>query len=268
MLEKAFAVGAGGIVGQNVRLALSGLPPRVHDVVAGLGGRPITRASLRRLLEDAIADRLGPRADFLDLDRELVERELRRAGDSPGRARTRRASCAQVGAVAAGPRLMAMAEQRSSSSRPGASRSATACSIPSSARCSPRHGPLEHAHLRPPRLPGLRRGARRPLRARRGDAGERRPADRGQRDRLPRGVLDPLPRELVAAALDPLAVRQRAGGGDRRRRRAEGQGPRGRAGRSARAATAAPSTSASAACRGCSSATTTCCSSATTTRAT
>src|ERR687888_199759 len=57
VLEKAFAVGAGGIVGQNVRLALSGLPVRVHDVVAGLGGRPITKASLHALFEDALADR-------------------------------------------------------------------------------------------------------------------------------------------------------------------------------------------------------------------
>ena len=52
-VEKAFAVGAGGIVGQNVRLALSGLTPRVYDVVAGLGGRPITKASLRRLFGEA-----------------------------------------------------------------------------------------------------------------------------------------------------------------------------------------------------------------------
>ena len=37
-------------------------------------------------------------------------------------------------------------------------------------------------------------------------------ADRRQRHRLPRGLLDPLSGVLVAAALDPLAVRQRAGG--------------------------------------------------------
>ena len=80
VLEKAFAVGAGGIVGQNVRLALSGLPPRVHDVIAGLGGRPITKASLRRLLADALEDRLGREMTFLDLDREIVTRELARAG--------------------------------------------------------------------------------------------------------------------------------------------------------------------------------------------
>ena len=87
VIEKAFAVGAGGIVGQNVRLALSGLPPRVHDVVAGLGGRPITRRSLLGLFDDVLADRLEPRQlHFLDLNRELVERELERMqkGRRPG----------------------------------------------------------------------------------------------------------------------------------------------------------------------------------------
>jgi pyruvate ferredoxin oxidoreductase alpha subunit len=77
VLEKAFAVGAGGIVAQNVRLALSGLPVDVRAVVAGLGGRPITRASLRTLFADALADRLAP-FGFLDLDTELVQRELER----------------------------------------------------------------------------------------------------------------------------------------------------------------------------------------------
>ena len=44
-----------------------------------------------------------------------------------------------------------------------------------------------------------------------------RPADRGQRHRLPGGVLHAVPRDLVAAAVDPLAVRQRRGGGHRHR---------------------------------------------------
>ena len=86
VVEKAFAVGAGGIVGQNVRLALSGMPARVHDVVAGLGGRPITKRSLHSLFDDVLADRLEPdRLHFLDLDSELVRRELEKPGDgSPG----------------------------------------------------------------------------------------------------------------------------------------------------------------------------------------
>jgi pyruvate ferredoxin oxidoreductase alpha subunit len=79
VVEKAFAVGAGGIVGQNVRLALAGLPPVVHDVVAGLGGRAITQRSLRGLVLDAIAGHLPPnRLTFLDLDTGIVERELER----------------------------------------------------------------------------------------------------------------------------------------------------------------------------------------------
>jgi pyruvate ferredoxin oxidoreductase alpha subunit len=83
VLEKAFAVGAGGIVGQNVRLALSGLGPKVYDVVAGLGGRPITASSVRRLVVDVLDDKLEPgRLTFLDLNVELVERELLRASQT------------------------------------------------------------------------------------------------------------------------------------------------------------------------------------------
>jgi pyruvate ferredoxin oxidoreductase alpha subunit len=85
VVEKAFAVGVGGIVGQNVRLALAGLPPVVYDVVAGLGGRPITKKSLHALLADALEDRLE-RQTFLDLNLEIVERELARqqASRRPG----------------------------------------------------------------------------------------------------------------------------------------------------------------------------------------
>jgi pyruvate ferredoxin oxidoreductase alpha subunit len=79
VVEKAFAVGAGGIVGQNVRLSLSGLPVPVYDVVAGLGGRAITKHSLHSLVGDVLAGRIEPnRLTFLDLDQGLVERELRR----------------------------------------------------------------------------------------------------------------------------------------------------------------------------------------------
>jgi pyruvate ferredoxin oxidoreductase alpha subunit len=84
VVEKAFAVGAGGIVGQNVRLALDGVAaaPRVHDVIAGLGGRPITSASLHRIVADALEGRAG-RTTFLDLDTGVVERELRRSREDP-----------------------------------------------------------------------------------------------------------------------------------------------------------------------------------------
>ncbi len=78
-------------------------------------------------------------------------------------------------------------------------------------------------------MPGLRRGAGREGRARRRDARQRQQADRCQRNRLPRGLLHALPRDLLAAAVDPLPVRQRPGRGHRHRRGTAGEGPRGRA---------------------------------------
>jgi pyruvate ferredoxin oxidoreductase alpha subunit len=77
VLERAFSVGVGGIVAGNVHTATAGLPQHAHTVIAGLGGRPVTRASLRGVVLDALAGRLGP-LTFLDLDHDLVERELAR----------------------------------------------------------------------------------------------------------------------------------------------------------------------------------------------
>jgi pyruvate ferredoxin oxidoreductase alpha subunit len=77
VLEKALAVGIGGIVSANVRMALSGIDLRGYTVIAGLGGRPITTGSLRGLLADALEDRLQP-LTFLDMDWKIVERELAR----------------------------------------------------------------------------------------------------------------------------------------------------------------------------------------------
>jgi pyruvate ferredoxin oxidoreductase alpha subunit len=79
VLEKALAVGIGGIVSANVRMALSGIELHGYTVVGGLGGRPITKKSLHGLLDEATADRLGP-LTFLDMDWQRVERELERMG--------------------------------------------------------------------------------------------------------------------------------------------------------------------------------------------
>jgi pyruvate ferredoxin oxidoreductase alpha subunit len=76
----------------------------VYDVVAGLGGRAITRSSLRRLFRDVLEERLEPnRLTFLDLDWKLVERELQRT--TAGRRSGPHAEniLRDVGAVAAGP---------------------------------------------------------------------------------------------------------------------------------------------------------------------
>jgi pyruvate ferredoxin oxidoreductase alpha subunit len=81
VLEKALAVGRGGIVAADVGMATAGLDLTAHTVVAGLGGRPITGASLRRLFEDAMAGRLEP-LSFLDMDWDRVGAELRRMAES------------------------------------------------------------------------------------------------------------------------------------------------------------------------------------------
>jgi pyruvate ferredoxin oxidoreductase alpha subunit len=77
VLEKAWAIGVGGIVGQNVRLSLHGEPLPVYDVIAGLGGRAITTQSLRGLFEKALRDELAD-LTFLDLNWDLVQAELER----------------------------------------------------------------------------------------------------------------------------------------------------------------------------------------------
>ena len=77
VFEKCFAVGIGGIVANNVRMALSGANIEVYEVIGGLGGRPITRKSLHKLFKDAVKDNLET-VTFLDLKKDVVERELKR----------------------------------------------------------------------------------------------------------------------------------------------------------------------------------------------
>lgn len=78
VVERAFAPGAGGIVSADVRTALAGLPVEVITVVAGLGGRAVSKASLHQMVADAKAGRLDE-LTFLDLRRDIVEKELARS---------------------------------------------------------------------------------------------------------------------------------------------------------------------------------------------
>jgi pyruvate ferredoxin oxidoreductase alpha subunit len=77
VLEKSLAVGLGGIVSNNVAASYAGPSDRVHTVIAGLGGRAITRGSLQNLFGAAVEGRLEP-VTFLDLDHAVVERVLAR----------------------------------------------------------------------------------------------------------------------------------------------------------------------------------------------
>jgi pyruvate ferredoxin oxidoreductase alpha subunit len=77
VLEKSIAVGLGGIVSNNVTASYQGSPDDVYTVIAGLGGRSITRGSLKRVFEAAVEGTLE-QVRFLDLDNSLVERVLAR----------------------------------------------------------------------------------------------------------------------------------------------------------------------------------------------
>ncbi len=77
VIEKCFAVGIGGIVSRDVRSAVRNRPQPVLTVVAGLGGRAVTKSSLHKLLVQAIADELEL-LTFLDLDWNVVNRVLER----------------------------------------------------------------------------------------------------------------------------------------------------------------------------------------------
>ena len=102
VLEKALAVGIGGIVTANVHMALAGVELHGYTVIAGLGGRPITKSSLHGLFAEAIADRLEP-LTFLDMDWGVVNRELERMGASRTSGPHAENILRDVGPVAAGP---------------------------------------------------------------------------------------------------------------------------------------------------------------------
>jgi len=102
VLERAFSVGRGGIVSGDVHAAVAGSEIAIHTVVAGLGGRAITRASLHALLDDLEEGRLAE-LEFLDLRRDVVERELQR-GREQGRPGPHAENILrELGIVAAGP---------------------------------------------------------------------------------------------------------------------------------------------------------------------
>lgn len=77
VLEKSLAVGIGGIVSTDVRMSLSGIRLNGYTVIAGLGGRAITKKSLHDLFRQAEKDELE-HVTFLDLDWSLVNRHLER----------------------------------------------------------------------------------------------------------------------------------------------------------------------------------------------
>ncbi len=85
VIERALAPGSGGIVTAELRAALADADgrsspagnPIISTVVAGLGGRPVTRKSLHEMLTGAAHGVLPP-FSYLDLRTELAQAELAR----------------------------------------------------------------------------------------------------------------------------------------------------------------------------------------------
>ena len=227
VLEKCLAVGLGGIVSDGVRKSLSGIAAaRLHGHRRARRPRDHARVAAR-----AVRGRRARRARAADVPRPRP----RDWSSSSSRASAKRAAPGRppkrilrdLGTVASQHRLRrdVMTQTRSSSTRPARSPSATACSPQDQRSVQADMRRTNSLNSGPPRLPGLRRGARRALCDRRGDAGDGQPADRRQRDRMPRGVLHALSRDVVADPVDPLAVRQRRRGRLGRRRGAAALGP-------------------------------------------
>ena len=77
VFEKALAVGMGGVMALHVRYAIGSFDRPMHSVIGGLGGRAITRPSLRAVFQRAVRDELED-THILDLDREALDHELER----------------------------------------------------------------------------------------------------------------------------------------------------------------------------------------------
>ncbi len=77
VLERALAVGSGGVLTQDIMTAQPDLTTPRYSVMAGLGGRAITKASLKNIFRQAERGELKE-LTFMDLDEALVERQLER----------------------------------------------------------------------------------------------------------------------------------------------------------------------------------------------
>ncbi|HTS49301.1 MAG TPA: transketolase C-terminal domain-containing protein [Bryobacteraceae bacterium] len=77
VVEKSLAVGLGGMLATDIQMALSGRRHKVYTVIAGLGGRAITKASLLKLFHQAKSDALEG-VTFLDLNWGVINRQLAR----------------------------------------------------------------------------------------------------------------------------------------------------------------------------------------------
>lgn len=77
VLDRAIGAGSGGVVLLDVVNAMRGSSVCVKSVIGGLGGRAVTKKSIKDILR-AAAEGTLPDTTFMDLDEDLVRRQLER----------------------------------------------------------------------------------------------------------------------------------------------------------------------------------------------
>lgn len=78
VLERMVSAGSGGALYLDVLKAMRGTTVDLRSVIAGLGGRAVTKQSLQRVFSQAVGGTLPDDTVFLDLDRTLIDRQLAR----------------------------------------------------------------------------------------------------------------------------------------------------------------------------------------------
>lgn len=77
VVDRALGAGSGGVVMMDVVCAVRDIALDVRSVIAGLGGRAITKASVAKIVR-AAAEGVLADTTFMDLDEDLVRRQLER----------------------------------------------------------------------------------------------------------------------------------------------------------------------------------------------
>ena len=77
VVDRALGAGSGGVVMMDVVCAVRDMALDVRSVIAGLGGRAITKASVAKIVR-AAAEGVLADTTFMDLDEDLVRRQLER----------------------------------------------------------------------------------------------------------------------------------------------------------------------------------------------
>lgn len=78
VVDRMLSPGCGGVVDLDVMKSLRGLPVEQRSLIAGLGGRQVTRESFKKSFRAAYASDSVENPEILDLDRELIAAQLER----------------------------------------------------------------------------------------------------------------------------------------------------------------------------------------------